>query len=240
MTNDREAPPTSGPVSGELVRHLLGFDIRIGKPGEACPWADEQKEMFLLKLDVARVLSVDQMVWPSVFGPDGLGRPDYVGFFAPFWECLEEMVAVAQTLGDAALQSSLVGTGLRLDLCDQEERLTWRRFLRGISPSGEVGRALAEAQPRIPSEDWRLLGYDVGDFSGLSGLSNCGFISLEDDQLEMRRQWGPLLNIHHLFADPIAAREFKLVSDRRVREHAPFSVYELWEIPWCCVRKRTS
>ena len=42
--------------------------------------------------------------------------------------------------------------------------------------------------------------------------------------------WGPRLNEHHLFKNAESAFAFRLVTNRRVPEHAPFFVYGLWLI----------
>ncbi len=43
--------------------------------------------------------------------------------------------------------------------------------------------------------------------------------------------WGPHLNEDHLFTDPDQACAFREASDARVREHAPFFVYGLYDVP---------
>src|SRR5882762_8961989 len=51
-----------------LKKYLLGFDIRARQ--EAYPadfWLDSRREAYLLKPSVKWPLSVDDMVWPSVF-----------------------------------------------------------------------------------------------------------------------------------------------------------------------------
>jgi hypothetical protein len=75
-----------------------------------------------------------------------------------------------------------------------------------------------------------LLGYDVCDEWGLSGLSNCGLEPGREDVAALRAKWGPLLNRAHLFDSRDAAAAFAHASDARVEEHAPFFVYELWRV----------
>ncbi|MGH9657014.1 MAG: hypothetical protein ACRD96_00630, partial [Bryobacteraceae bacterium] len=84
------------------------------------------------------------------------------------------------------------------------------------------------AEPTAPgalAPAWRLLGYDVSDGSLVSGLSNCGY--RDDEKSGMRPQWGPHLNEHHLFDDPVRAAEFARLCGERIKEHAPFFVYGL-------------
>ena len=82
--------------------------------------------------------------------------------------------------------------------------------------------------PRVRSPDWPLLGFDVGDGCLLSGLMNCGYE--DDERRALTEEWGSRLNEHHLFRDPGSAFAFRLPSNRRVAEHAPFFVYGLWLI----------
>lgn len=73
---------------------------------------------------------------------------------------------------------------------------------------------------------WQRLGYDVSDTWRLSGLSNCGYLSDEIDDL--REEWGPHLNLYHLFEDVERAWDFRSLTNWRVPEHAPFYVYGLY------------
>jgi hypothetical protein len=86
-------------------------------------------------------------------------------------------------------------------------------------------------EPMTPAErspDWAFLGFDVGDGGLLSGLMNCGY---EDDERKtLTEEWDPRLNEHHLFIDAESAFAFRLLTNERVPEHAPFFVYGVWRI----------
>jgi len=62
-----------------------------------------------------------------------------------------------------------------------------------------------------------------------SAVSNCGF-SVED-VLGWRAQWAGRFNRHHLFDDLPMAFAYRDASNRRVAEHAPFSVLGLYRVP---------
>ncbi len=109
----------------------------------------------------------------------------------------------------------------------------------------ELQHALAQSDPEKPyciiaitqvtvleestlslDSGWQRLGYDVADDSRLSGLSNCGYLRDEIDDL--REEWGPYLNLYHLFEDAERAWDFRSLTNWRVPEHAPFYVYGLY------------
>jgi hypothetical protein len=78
------------------------------------------------------------------------------------------------------------------------------------------------------SPEWPSLGFDVGGAGLLSGLMNCGYEDAERPALV--EEWAPRLNEHHLFTDAESAFAFRLETNRRVVEDAPFFVYGLWVV----------
>jgi hypothetical protein len=88
-----------------------------------------------------------------------------------------------------------------------------------------MGELLHELPDR--GEAWTVLGFDVCDRVGCSGLMNCG---LQETAEEARgaRAWASHLNEHHLFTRWETADAFRQYVDVEVREHAPFLVYELY------------
>ena len=84
-------------------------------------------------------------------------------------------------------------------------------------------------RPRLPDRRWKFLGFDVGDFSMLSGLTNCGYQG--SDHEDAARILPSGVNEHHLITTVADAFAFRTFSDNRVSEHAPFFVYGLWRIP---------
>ncbi len=212
--------------------YVLGFDARklweerLSTPG--------QKEAFLFRLDLERVLSVDVAIWPSVFPFDSDARPHYVGFFQDLWEeldCLREHIESAKQI--RTNPADLIAVTVHAELFNAEDVARWERRLKGENPNADVLDAdvkLPLADPPCVSAAWSLLGYDVCDEWGLSGLSNCGFKPGHEDVQALRDKWRPRLNRFHLFESIDHAVEFKGLSDQRCNEHAPFFVYGLWLI----------
>jgi hypothetical protein len=58
-------------------------------------------------------------------------------------------------------------------------------------------------------------------------VANCGFVNTEDAR-ELKMEWGPKLNDHHLFENLEDARLFTQLSEKRVSEHSPFFIFGLW------------
>lgn len=203
---------------------ILGFDAReawMQPPaslGDAGNWGTERKENWLLRSDVARPLSTDCMVWPSVFDVDDrLIRPEWVGLVQDMWNSL---AALGECL-DEQWKSGwkpcrIIAVTLDMRTCTDGEMQQWQDVLDPTSPS-EL------------DQTWEFLGYDVADRWLLSGLSNCTD-SGESDFVALRARFGPKLNPNHLLSKKEDALEFKSVSNDRVPDHAPFYLYKLWLI----------
>lgn len=209
---------------------LLGFDARACSPSQL-ERLRASSNRYLLRTTVKFVCSVDVLIWPSIFdggtsqhSPDttasqeeGLTLPDWIGPNFPLWAKLREMedliggVSVAMPFWKVAI-SEVVRSG---NANQPETRTSW--------PSVNT------TEPSSLQEDWVFLGYDVADRSLLSGLSNCGYTKEELPQFAA--SFGRNLNDYHLFDSLEVAMAFKALSDRRVKEHAPFYVYGLWRIP---------
>jgi hypothetical protein len=89
------------------------------------------------------------------------------------------------------------------------------------------GAELADIEPAL--RGWELIGYDICDCTGTSGLSNCSYDSSRVH--ELRDRWSALLNGYHLFPRLDDAASYRLLTDSRVPEHAPFAVVALWRAP---------
>jgi hypothetical protein len=198
---------------------ILGFDARPPEPPE---WDERRRRAFLFRLDVRRPLSVDPLVWPSLFASHPELRPPYVGPYG-YWESLEKL---RERTGDAwTVAFEVIAAG-------GEERDVLSNFLRGVTPDGRPGGILPStvADPAIPEPGWTLLGYDVADLGGISGLMDIMLPPECEDIEALRASWSPKLNEFHLFDRAEDAREFKDFSNRRVPEHAPFFVYGIWRV----------
>jgi hypothetical protein len=195
------------------VAAVLGFDAREGWADPLRLWPAARRMQYLLRPDIVKPLSVDVMVWPSVFrdpgveqlhlgdglGNDGIIPPAFVGPCHGLWTDLDEMRGVCvfsarplRVVAVVAQEHPLAGHSAALD-----------------------GSAAAA---------WPTIGFDVADEYLLSGLTDCGY---GDELVDAQRRFGGALNEHHLFANDADARAFAAFSDTRVTEHAPFYVYEL-------------
>ena len=211
---------------------LLGFDARKMWLDAEVHWPPERRELFLLRRDADPVLSVDEIVLPSVFqthqmigmspaehqalGVTGLERPEWIGPNIPLWEDLDEMTAIIS--GHAADVSKPYWTNAVTCWADAPA-------LAAVPYGPHPG----ETRPAAPDDAWTFLGFDVADGSLLSGLTNCGYRD-EDFAETSREKWTRNLNRYHLFDDRVPADRFRAFSDERIPEHAPFLVYGVWLI----------
>ena len=183
----------------------LGFDARVPWSTLA-PWSPARRQTYLLRIDAEPVLSADPLVWPAAL-PAAPAVPSY-DVSGQLWAGLDPLRRRLEDHNFApATSPTIVAITLFAEAVDADR-----------APDSDM------SSPMIP-EDWPLLGYDVTDGGLLSGLSNCGYSAA--DAAILRPRWGPLLNRFHLFNDPAAALQFRIVTDERVPEHAPFIVVGL-------------
>lgn len=206
---------------------LIGYDVRLSAEDYVDKfWDAQRRAAYLLFRDVRWPLSVDRLVWPSVFRYDddtswvvSVGSLSGIriipgGFrhdVLKLWQDPFPMQAEFRQRGARGrgipLAVSLVSSSMG-SIADP-----WSEILSGT-----------EAPVPCP-ETWSLAGYDIGDQWMVSGLSNCGYEAYEVDLL--RREWSLKLNEFGLFSDLANALAFADLSDRRVPEHAPFYTYSL-------------
>lgn len=197
---------------------IIGCDARTVSGARELLWDGPRRDQYLVRRDVKAPLSVDTMVWPSLFDRGvGIGHATEVqarllldgqpisvpwdGREWSLWADLGEM--------DAALGRQI-----------RPESLPFWRIAVGIAYGADDAAA--------DGAGMAFLGFDIADDGFLSGLMNCGYD--EEEQLSVRAEWADALNEHHLFADWDVADRFRAFSDRRVPEHRPFGVYSLWRI----------
>jgi hypothetical protein len=190
--------------------------------------------------DVARPLSVDRGVWPTIFDGPRVDVPlfdewpprgkqigvtqDYdrtvIGPNAPLWHNLDRMKMRLDEQSADPADSVLVAVGWCF------------RWDGGPSPypPGIWGPyAMADTEPAEPEPSWTLLGYDVADGSLNGWLSNCH--CTPDDSDFSREKWGAKLNEHHLFRDQDSAFAFVEVVNTHVPHNLMFHVYSLYRLP---------
>lgn len=182
---------------------VMGFDIRVDPRDASSLWDLLRRDLFLLRPEVVP-LSVDEAVWPrpgsALFDPSHQGEDFEVT--TPRFASLEDAWVAA-------------GPG---------------EVIIGISAWRGPGEPELYAGPTWPlrvDPDWTRLGWDIVSGVFPSGITNCGYGQERD---EWRARFGPLLNSAHLFEELPHAFAFRDACNRRVREHAPFSVLGLYRV----------
>lgn len=198
---------------------ILWFDARERWLPRERSIAGAAADRYLLDVTIRKVLSVDVLVWPTIFrcprinslaledidiGPTGLERPQYIGPTDSLWSSLFDLRGYLPARAP-----------------DRDYSIV------AMSSDRHPALAMHEDASEI-DEKWTFLGYDVASEFLLSGLSNCGYDP--DEVSGLRACWSSHINHSHLFSSLDAAREFSRLSDRRVPEHAPFYEIGLWEL----------
>jgi hypothetical protein len=184
----------------------------------------------LLRTDVPRPLSVDELTWPSLFDSrqgallseqerhqlelDGLQTPEWVGANAGLWNDLNRMKSILDAAGVSSTNYTLLA-------------VTWLSLF-AFTDGGDVGPYVEPIEPDRLSPEWIRLGLDVADGSCLSSLTDCA--DPHEDRDALQAEWGRKLNSYHLFEDTSDAFEFAELSNRRFPTHAPFFVFALYHI----------
>ena len=204
---------------------LIGFDARLTNAAE---WSQERREQYLLRVDSPVPVSVDPTVQRSVFDLPEYDRPNYVGAFQNLWEELPELKATLSSIKAAQTYQVLAFALVGRVTPSTPHPLAAAVDDRGYDPFTASRVPLPPVVPATRDTAWKLLGYDVADRWGLSGLMNCGY--KPDIVGATRARFVGRLNAHHLFDAPEDADEFRAHADARVQEHAPFFVYGVWRV----------
>jgi hypothetical protein len=203
-------------MKATFEERIVGYDAKeFWRPFD---WSEEKRNRFLYRLDITKPLSVDVLIWQSIFTSESRSLPIKQFGFQSFWSnltLLRKAVTIAHT--EQPLRDyRMIAAILMLGDYSKNHQITWHDRVPPVTPD-----------QRGP--DWKFIGYDVADQWALSGISDCGFVPGYDDVPALRKRWGPLLNKWHLFDDFDRAIEFKHMSDERMKnDHAPFFVYGLW------------
>ncbi|MEZ4237322.1 MAG: hypothetical protein R3F59_14460 [Myxococcota bacterium] len=182
---------------------VIGFDTRIPLAGLPELWDDARRDTFLLRRD-ALPLSVDEAVWPRTRPelPSEEGEAVQLEILTPRYASVEDALAQAEP-GEVVIAIS-----------------AWRG-------PGEPELPAGPAWPMKVDPDWQRLGWDIVSGVFPSALTNCG---VQEGDPALLDAWIAALNDHHLFEQLPDAFAFRDVSNRRVREHAPFSVLGLYRV----------
>jgi hypothetical protein len=217
-----------------MNRHLIEFDVRVAPeriPAE--PEDERYRAEFLLRPDVGWPMSVDGMIWPSVFFSEAVrGGPnrfetvpiDQVRQDAWPWLDLAKMRAWYEAHRPPGPRDVSIAIELLTD-----RPLEGTTILYEESGGIRCGLSVEPVVPACLPDGSILLGFDVADASQISGLMNCGYTP--EEIASWRATWGPRLNDRGLLGTLEDAIAFREATDRRVEEHAPFWVYALWQLP---------
>lgn len=215
---------------------LIGFDARENWFKMSELWDSNRTSGYLLRVDVQKPLSVDILVWPTVFDVGGcvaLSNKDAtLGEFHGL-ELPQDAWENYPLLKDSKEAQSIIRDGWTLP--QKEVAVIAISCLRDAGNSGELALSWPDCKAIATAidEEWQFLGYDIADSGMISGLTNCQYSAAEHCTAVQR--WAEALNCHHLFDDVEPAMSFKDWTNQRVREHAPFAVYGLYVVP---ARKR--
>jgi hypothetical protein len=191
-----------GSSASSLVEEIvLGFDVRADP---RVPWEDRglRTGAFLLR-EVAQPLAADSSVWPHRATDTLKGA---TGFSVEGWRYWTE----DEARDHVGANQVAISVTVRLIGLQEDARRYWE-------DAAWVGGP--------PKQEWRLLGYDVGSRSCLSGLSNCGYGAERD---AWAAAWGSVLNEHHLVIDGVSADALARATNARTPEHGPFSAFGLY------------
>ena len=218
-----------------MNRRIIRFDVRVGKADYLDSfWDKERRDSYLLDPDVEWPLSVDSLVWPSVFYSqifrEAAGAPHSSIEVPPwtddgrYWLNLEQMRAHYASHKTPGSEGVIVGIELYFPEAWLAGDVIHYEARDGIGCGIHLGRT---APTQLPAGSL-LLGYDVADAGGISGLTNCGYLS--EERATLAAAWAKRLNEFGLVANLTDATEFRQLTDERVPEHSPFWIYGLWRV----------
>ncbi|MBA3874887.1 MAG: hypothetical protein H0X30_37650 [Anaerolineae bacterium] len=207
------------------VEAMVGFDVREIQSNFAEMWTPDRQALYLLRTDLDKPLSTDDMVWLRVFRNVKVDLPTWV------WE----PVLVSARIDLPAWVGPRHDTWENLKqmqafMVEHRAELSPMRYWTIAITQCVSPEEVAAWYPIVPPDvapEWTFLGYDVSDYFLLSGLMNCGYQTEDGD---LKGQWAHKLNRYHLFDKMDDALAFAQFSDGRVKEHAPFFAYGIYVI----------
>jgi hypothetical protein len=217
-----------------LNRWLLEFDVRAAREQYLeRSWLSGARARYLLRPEIEWPLSVDALVWPSVFFARDFRNPPFErhstievdpDVYGMDWLDLERM----RDYYDA--HRALAPNGIVVAIELLSEKTAHGQYIPyEIEGSIQCAIYLEQTNPERTPEGSTLLGYDVADAGRISGLTNCEYT--EEEIRDLPPVWASRLNSFGLFSSLDDAIAFRENCDERVAEHAPFWVYALWRIP---------
>ena len=204
-----------------MIEIPIGFDARYVFRLYAHLWTCDRIHTQLIRKDVASPLSVDEIVWPSVFSSHNANfetRKDFiqheiVDMDRPSWS------GCVQSIWNALSYVEYVGISLCVENATCSEYREWSEH--GV-PAGMWQEN--EIFTDMFSEGWELLGYDIADGFLTSALMNMGI-----GTAPIGNSIQSHLNMNHLVDHADAAREIKhlLATKHFAAGHSPLYVYGL-------------
>jgi hypothetical protein len=186
-------------------------------------WTAEQR-LSLLRTDLTKPLSVDRVIWPSIFIADfSLADNEW-------WEVQNALPIPAEFRTRDGLWNDREAMLALLARKWPVEAPVWAIAVTRESTTGMTGAltwpgTLPPAHDRIDDTvdpAWTLLGYDVGE----SGLWSALAVSSGVDPAV----WAGRMNEYHLFPAFEDARAFATSAARRQPKRAPFEVFGIYRI----------
>ena len=218
---------------------LLGFDLRLLPEDYITDdWTQQRRNLFLLNPKVKWPLSVDKNSWPTWF--------NYYDSSAIYYEYHKKNIKeydVAKKKINVDLKSYRILLDLWQDLEEMKDcfrKHSLKSHIKGVNVAFVLITKTSSFESKylpdtfnsgLPSDssiqEWKCLGYDVASDGGCSsGLTNCEYdVKVKK---ELQKTWLPRLNENGLIKTLHDAFKFVEVSNKRVKEHAPFYVYGLY------------
>ena len=186
-----------------MKEYLAGFDAReIDK--------SNKYNMAQLKADSEEFLTVDTMIWRTIFDQDVWSKlPTEKSLRQHTWRHLPELY---KALENRTEQYYLIAI-TRIENEDEDLSLKY-----------------LETTPNVITDKWTLLGYDVASDSLLSGLTNVGF---DADQFQaLQTTYSDKINKYHLFKSPESAKLFAewARNSPEHKTHDTIYIFGLYEI----------
>jgi len=186
----------------------VGFSIRTWFPLDPS-WTQNRRSVFLLNEEVEVPKSVDDNVWPV---PQAVSVDPMNPEQTPLWASRNKML---DKLKVTPLEKGILACEILVVINQNQLIPDW------------ISYTTVEGETDFFNEhDWFFLGFDVADESLISGLMNCGFSPEEKKSLKKRFSFQ--LNEHGLFSSLQEAQDFRVYSDKRVSEHAPFLIFGIY------------
>jgi hypothetical protein len=205
---------------------VLGFDFRFNSSWYADEWPADRRAEYLINPRVESPLSVDTLVWPSVFDVPAesmiLRNPlaplllepdleDYRQQAFGLWSSADKMAATV-IAGGASARGSAIAI----------EIITNSGLLHDEGWHDRIGHVSACTPSNV---DWPRVGFDVADIDLVSALSNPTW-PLEDET-DFRFEWIGRVNRHGLLRDLDSAVEFASQMSRKAPAETRLFVFRL-------------